>query len=357
MARIKLYGGISICILFINYALFFHSNSSNSQKSLNDPGNIDTSISKHSQYKVRLQRDIKLNHENGRAIANKVQTNDELDPELDSKDRVPHVVIGILSNSNYTCLRDTQRAIFVKAAKAYKRLDIKVFFLLDLPNPETDKEQQIHNDIVYLNTTEHGWNSNFAKKLYNWYRYAVEHFPDALLIGRMDDDVFVCTPQIFDRLNEVKNPLLYYGYGWGRGEHLDDMFLFIGSELVRRITQKKMCDMKESNEHDCLKGGHAVFRLWQWISVYPDLVHIDERKSDRMVYFSPRKSGRLVMMKEIYAHYKQDFCKHYLLFHKATALNMYELNRDNEVLLNDASRWRVSEQEIKNMKNCQIKNY
>ena len=95
----------------------------------------------------------------------------------------------------------------MKAANAYRRLDIKVFFLLDHPTPELDMEQNIHHDIVYLYTTEHGWNNNFAKKLYNWYRFAV----DALLIGRMDDDVFVCKPQIFDRLNEVKNRLLYYG--------------------------------------------------------------------------------------------------------------------------------------------------
>ena len=169
-------------------------------------------------------------------------------------------------NSHYTCLRDTQRAIFVKAVNAYRRLDIKVVFLLDHPTPELDMEQNIHHDIVYLNTTEHGWNNNFAKKLYNWYRFAVEQYPDALLIGRIDDDVFVCTPQIFDRLNEVKNPLLYYGWGWGRHNHLDDMFLFIGTELARRITKRKMC-ATERSEH-CLGNGNAVNKLYQWLFIY-----------------------------------------------------------------------------------------
>ena len=62
--------------------------------------------------------------------------------ELDSAVPVPLVVIGILSNFNHTCLRDTQRALFVKAAKAYRRLDIKVFVRLDLRSPELDLDKQ-----------------------------------------------------------------------------------------------------------------------------------------------------------------------------------------------------------------------
>ena len=57
----------------------------------------------------------------------------------------------------------------------------------------------------------------------------------------MDDDVCVYTPQIFDRLNEVKNPLLYYSWGWVLHQ-LDDMFLFIGNELARTIAKRNMCD-------------------------------------------------------------------------------------------------------------------
>ena len=47
----------------------------------------------------------------------------------------------------------------------------------------------------------------------------------------MDDDVFVCTQHIFNRLNEVKNPLLYYRCNVIR-DCLDDMFLFVGIELA-----------------------------------------------------------------------------------------------------------------------------
>ena len=144
--------------------------------------------------KLMLKRNGKTQEESGIISSEKGRNTSR----QNSRAQVARVVIGILSHSNYTCLRDTQRALFVKAAKAYSHLDINVFFLLDQPNPELHKEQRLHNDMVYLHTTEHDWNVNFAKKLYNWYKFAVAHFPDAMLIGRMDDDVFVCTPQIFD---------------------------------------------------------------------------------------------------------------------------------------------------------------
>ena len=114
------------------------------------------------------------------------------------------IAVGILSSSNNFCLREAQRKLFVTQARAYNSLDIKVLFLLDHPTPELDKEHRIYNDILYLNVTEHGWNNRFGKKLHTWYRYAVTAFPNATLIGRMDDDAFVCMPQMFEWLNQVK---------------------------------------------------------------------------------------------------------------------------------------------------------
>ena len=344
MARIKFYWGIllicAILFLFINYKYISRKSSHTFEGSIN--------IRQNSQDKLRVQGDLTAGEENGMVSTWTVQN------ELDNGDPVPKVVIGILSDSNYTCLRDTQRALFVKAANTYRRLDIKVFFLLDIPSPTLDKEQNIYNDIIYLNTTEHGWDNNFAKKSYNWYKFAVEQYPEALLIGRMDDDVFVCTPQIFDRLNEVMNPLLYYG--WGLGKHqLDDMFLFIGTELARRIAESKMCDTERS-EH-CFENGNAVRRLNKWLSVYSDIVAVNERETGNMVYYTARRSGGMARMKEMYSYYKKDFCKKYILFHKATPMNMYELNKNNELLLNDTSRWKVSEEDIKKIQSCRVNNY
>ena len=350
MDKTKLYRVGFICgisFLFLNYILYHNEFSLYFRKTSNDL-NASSDTRKYLPDKTRLSSVLKAQEENGMASLEKAEN------ELNIAVPVPKVVIGILSNYNYTCLRDAQRALFVKAAKAYRRLDIKVFFLLDLRSPELDEEQEVHNDIVYLNTTEHGWNNNFAKKLYNWYKFAVEHFPDALLIGRMDDDVFVCTPQIFDRLNEFKNPLLYYGYNVVQG-CLDDMFLFVGIELARRIAKRNMCDIERS-EH-CLQNGNAVVELKKWISIYSDVVRVDERKSHKMVHFYARKSWGQAQMKEMYTWHKHDFCKHYLLFHKATPVYMYELNKNNELLQNDTSRWKVSEHEIETIYNCNVNNY
>ena len=351
MARIQVYCIIlisAITILILNYTFLYYTDSFYSLKLLRD-GTDNPDIREHLEDEHTLKTDIKIQVENG-LIA----------PEDDRKKKdirnpVPKVVIGILSNSNYTCLRDTQRALFVRAAKEYRQLDIKVFFLLDQPSPELDKEQNLHKDIVYLNVTEHGWNVNFAKKLYNWYKIAVEKFPDAMMIGRMDDDVFVCTPQIFDRLNEVKNPLLYYGYSLVGVNHLDDMFLFMGIEIAKRIAKKKMC--REERTEACLENGNAVKNLPKWMSGYSDAVIIDEAKSGKMVYYTTRGKGGRLRMKEMYSYIKHDFCKNYILFHKASPQHMYELNKNNEILLNDASRWKVSDREIENLRHCEVDNY
>lgn len=266
----------------------------------------------------------------------------------------PTVIIGILSNSDYACLRDTHRKIFIPKAKEYKLLNIKVFFLLDNPTPELQKEQEINKDIVYLNTTIHGWDRGFAKKLHTWYRFAVEHFPDALVIGRMDDDVFVCTPQIFDRLNEVKHPLLYYGYESAQ-DCLDDMFLFIGMDLAQRITKRHMCEDKKENL--CLDNGNAVLQLRKWISIYNDIIRVDEKPSGKMIHFYSRGKLGKTTMQSFYRRYKQDFCKKYLLFHKANSIYMYELNRDNSLNFNYSSNIELSQQEVQNIYNCRINNF
>ena len=88
---------------------------------------------------------------------------------------------------------------------------------------------------MFLNTSIHGWGKAFARKLHIWLNYVVTNFPDAVLVGRMEDDVFTCTPQIFDRLHDVKHELLYYGYptGYPRAcskDCVDEMFLIIGTD-------------------------------------------------------------------------------------------------------------------------------
>ena len=286
------------------------------------------------------------------------------------------VVIGILSSTSNVCLREAQRKLFIPKAREYKRLDIKVLFLLDHRTPELDREQEINNDIVFLNSSVHGWNKGFAKKLHIWLRFVVAKFPEAFLVGRMDDDVFVCTPQIFDRLNAVANKLLYYGLPTGSLSNcptqdcVDDMFLFLGIKVVRRIAKRNFCDVSSEEgirnslansvnhgigrgvpkaEEGCLRDGNVPQELRKWIARYDDIIFFDEREINVMIYFY----GHWPVLEGKFSKYKTPkFCSQYVLYHKASVTDIYEMNRSNGFLLNDTSRSNISEQEIMNSKTC-----
>ena len=240
------------------------------------------------------------------------------------------VVIGILSDAKHFCLREAQRKTFIPKAKAYKLLNIKVFFLLDEKTIELEKEQERNQDILFLNTTFHGWGRHFALKLHIWLRYVVFNVPSATLIGRMDDDAFVCAPQMFERLNKVKDKLLYYGYTTGpRQECVDEMFLIVGVELAKRVANRHFC--QERKEENCLLDGNAGHKFRSWIKIYDDFVLVDERVNRKIVWFYKDTANKTDFQK-----YKTfDFCSKYLLFHKATVSDIYDMQLNNSLLLRD----------------------
>ena len=276
--------------------------------------------------------------------------------KLSSENTAKTIVIGILSRSENLCLREAQRKMFLPRAKAYKPLTVKVFFLIDHSTPALEEEQRINQDIVFLNTTIHGWSKHFESKLYSWLKYAVVNFPDAILIGRMDDDVFVCAPQIFDRLNEVKHELLYYGYPTGSKDYcptqecVDEMFLFVGRELGRRVARRQLCQGRR--DKNCLddtneNAGHAFRR---WIGIYNDFVFVNERRNGLMVWFY-HDSPNAINLRKVRTF---NFCQKYLLYHKASIIDIYQMNQNNSLLLNDNSLVAISEEDIKKATNCPI---
>ena len=261
------------------------------------------------------------------------------------------IVIGILSAEQNVCLREAQRKLFIPQARLYTKMDIKVFFVLDERTPSLDEEHRVNGDIFFLNTSVRGWGTGFAKKIHTWFKFVTTHFPDAKLVGRMDDDVFVCTPQIFDRLNEVKNELLYYGYPTGyrnthRRDSIDDMFLFIGIELTRRVVRRNFCDVQ--SEKHCLQDGNAGHKFRKWIEIYEDFVLVDERANKKMIFYYKHFQNQ--------SEYRQfitgDFCEKYLLYHKASASVIYRMNQQNGLLLHDSSRKSISEVDIDGAEKC-----
>ena len=271
-----------------------------------------------------------------------------------SEDNRGTFVIGILSNTDSICLREAQRKLFIPKAKLYKRFEIKVFFLLDDHTTSLDSEQKVNGDIVFLNTSIHGWSRGFAKKIHIWLNYVITHFPDAVLIGRMDDDVFACTPQIFDRLHDVKHKLLYYGYPTGYPspcmvkDCVDEMFLIVGIDLARRVAGRNFCDDLKKSEKGCLKDGNGGHQFRHWIGIYKDFVFVDEKASNKMIWYfrgTPNKPAFKKFMTPM-------FCKKYLLFHKATPSEIYRWSQYNSLLFNDNSLMNVSEKDIVDADKC-----
>ena len=275
--------------------------------------------------------------------------------------RYPMIVIGILSAEQNVCLRNVQRKLFVTQARAYNSMNIKVFFLLDHETPSLEQERRLNNDIFYFNTTIHGWNKEFAKKLHSWYRFVATTYPGAALVGRMDDDVFCCTPQIFDRLNEIKDPFLYYGYRiyvpqkCHTNDCVDDMFVFVGMELVRRIASRNFC--VDKYEETCLHDGLGWQRLREWISPFSKETRFVNDQSKMIFFFDNTKEdphyniSANAKMEDLYEKYKKDFCKKHLLFHKASVIYIYEMNKENGLQLGDHRRVETVE-EIMKADNC-----
>lgn len=93
---------------------------------------------------------------------------------------------------------------------------------------------------MYLNVPEHGYAKNFGRKLYALLKYIHQTYPEAELGIRIDDDVFLCVPQIFKRLEEVMSPDLYYGWQHRSKKTkgpIDEMFVVLG----------KKCDKMDSS--------------------------------------------------------------------------------------------------------------
>jgi hypothetical protein len=64
-------------------------------------------------------------------------------------------------------------------------------FLLDKPTNDSLNENNVYKDILYLNVTHHGYAYKYGEKVYKWYKYVHENYPDAVLGARIDDDVFL----------------------------------------------------------------------------------------------------------------------------------------------------------------------
>ncbi|KAK3581372.1 hypothetical protein CHS0354_016218 [Potamilus streckersoni] len=234
--------------------------------------------------------------------------------------RNPKFVIGIMSANGNRELRDAQRQTWISSLRQDLPLDVEYKFVLDRPTQETQAELDRERDIVYLNLSYSGYAVKFGEKLYSWFKYVAEHNHEATIVAKMDDDVFLCTKQMITRLNELKHTRLYYGWQHQQGiVRIDEMFVVLGIDLVMRISQRKICSAKEfecekSELVDTNWGGTSLGR---WLSSYDDVITVPDNAN--IIYYHRGQKPSLDIRKE------DNFCHKYLLYHKASADDMFFL--------------------------------
>ena len=48
-------------------------------------------------------------------------------------------------------------------------------------------------DIVNVNASFNGYAKGYGEKLYNWYEYVAQNYPEGTIAGKTDDDFFGCS--------------------------------------------------------------------------------------------------------------------------------------------------------------------
>ncbi|KAL3861620.1 hypothetical protein ACJMK2_007645 [Sinanodonta woodiana] len=233
--------------------------------------------------------------------------------------RDPKLIIGILSATGNWKLRDAQRQTWISEMKQDLPLSVEYKFVLDRPTQETIDELDKKGDMVFLNLSSSGYAIKFGEKLYSWFKYVAEHYPETTIVAKMDDDVFLCTKEMIERLNELKHKKLYYGWQHKDIVRIDEMFVVLGIDLVLRISQRKLCS---SAQFDCDKselvetnwGGTSLGR---WLSAYDDVVTVADNAN--IIYYHRGQKPSLDIYKE------DNFCQKYLLYHKASVDDMFFL--------------------------------
>ena len=118
------------------------------------------------------------------------------------------LILGILTIPSACDNRNLLRNTWLK----YNIFDYR--FLVDKPSPAMTKENQTFGDIVVLNAHFTGRANRFGEKLYLWLKYAKQNFPNHDLIGKADDDLFLCPLNVMSELTKVYDDYLYFGWSW-----------------------------------------------------------------------------------------------------------------------------------------------
>ncbi|XP_072044525.1 uncharacterized protein [Amphiura filiformis] len=261
------------------------------------------------------------------------ETHHQVRNPLPTIDNRPLLVMGILSTEN-GALRDAQRSTWLSTIHMLRdQLPFRIIhkFLLDRPTNDTIIENDRYNDIVFLNDTRSGWAVKFGYKLYVWYKYIYENYPDTLLAAKLDDDVFLCVPQLLKRLDELKSTKLHYGwkhYG-NTVKAIDEAFVVIGKDLLDRIVKREYCVKVSSTCNDTIglvDRNYAGWSMGFWLRIYDDVDF--QPDNDRIIMV---KNHTLDFEKRVLKNIKPGFCSKYVINHKSSAQVMKQLHVYNNI--------------------------
>ncbi|XP_063405764.1 uncharacterized protein LOC134689724 [Mytilus trossulus] len=266
---------------------------------------------------------------NGRNTISQSHQAEQLNAQTSQESR-SHIVLGILSGGKNILFRDTQRGTWIKTMlRLHKVLPFKITykFLLDEPSSESIKENALNHDIVYLNVSHHGRAVKFGEKIYVWWKYIHKVYPDALMGAKIDDDAFICVPEMFHRLDTLKSGNLYYGWRHGKEKHvdidnrIDEMFLVLGKDLISLVSNRTYCgERKCKNKDELIETNYGGNSMGDWLSVYKDKINF---KSDNDRIVQTAASNRFELAEK---YVKPGFCDQKLIFHKSTCEVMHRLH-------------------------------
>jgi Galactosyltransferase len=247
-------------------------------------------------------------------------------------------VVGVLSSSaaGYQYKRMAQRATWVKDAPLY---NVKVYFLIDRPDPGLDKEQALYGDLVYINATYSGRAVRFGEKLYLWYKLAHALHPDAAFVAKVDDDCVVCSNVMWPFVWDHVTPTSYLGWmhnynkgfnktnateaGLQIGSHyrMDEFFVVVGQAIVERLAKRRYCHTISktcNNKKGLIDTNFGGKSLALWLHPYRNLLNvttlndISQHPSLQfpMVLMKNRNPMHYVCPRFPYVHYVKDPLAH-----------------------------------------------
>ena len=117
-------------------------------------------------------------------------------------------------------------------------------FLLDKASEALRMEQEIFGDLIFVNAHWTGKAKRFGEKLYHWFEIARKFYPDFPLIGKADDDIFVCPEHLMRELRSLPTDQiekLYFGWEWFKQKPFyqdPDMRLNCSTEEIRDDTEQ-----------------------------------------------------------------------------------------------------------------------